>query len=670
MDSAQQLFGTAVDREAAGDLRSAKALYGKVIDTGDEEYAPAAAVRLARLLETTGDLAGARSAYRVAADSGHPLHSRLAARRLAGTATRRYAAEPKLLEPVANPDLYRRNAFRLSGLPVDATARDLRRRGEQLRAAERLGALVEEVDPGAVREALTLVRDPARRIVEELFWLWENQSPEASGGGPALHDAAVLAHAQALDAGDDADPALWRRAYEYWGAVVEEAECWQWLADRVAQLADRRISGQTVETMRAELPRAVLAPQAALAARAAEAGADDIARAHVESLRRSGFPIDVITEALGAATKHLTARVRSACRKAERLTVADPEDGADAVDALLDKVEPLLKAVRLVLGENSNAYGAAADAVALSVNTCVVRYVNEGHDFGDAFEQLEEVLDIAISPQARAAVEPSYVAAGSNVLGELCEDAADRATALPEEGARIAESLLDEIQPTVAALAARVDPDDPLYRECLDGVALCAVSCLGSFHGATGDDETTLAGLSRALDLAVGGEARSAIEVVRIGLRSVCWFCQAEDGRTAVLEAALHGEVDRSELPRVTWKTAGVVVPRCTGCRAAHDRRDRLDSGWAAAPIPVLGVPLVLGGTFALFDAEFGPFSALLFVFVSVFVLFSAYGALVNARQRRAEERRAHLNAALSRFPPIQQLELLGWRLGARPPGL
>ncbi|GAA4033902.1 hypothetical protein GCM10022247_68730 [Allokutzneria multivorans] len=685
MDSAQELFATAVDREAAGDLRGAKALYGKVIETDDEEYAPAAAMRLARVLEGMGDLAGARSAYRIAADSGHPLHSGVAVRRLAGADARRHeAAAPTLLAPVANPDLYRRNAFRLSGLPVDATARDLRRRADQLRAAERLGAPVtmptsslppvEAPDPAAVREALTLVRDPTRRIVEELFWFWEIRPSDAPDSGPALHDAAVLAHAQALDAGDGADPALWRRAYEHWAAVVEETECWQWLEQRVTQLADRRLTEQTIETMRAELPRAVLAPQADLAVRAAEAGAEDVARAHVEALRRSGFPVAVVTEALAAATKHLSARVRTACQNAERVTAADPEDGADAVDTLLDQVEPLLRALRLVLGATTSAYGAAADGLALSVNTCVIRFVNEGHDFEDAFEQLEEVLDIAVSAQVRAAIEPSFVAAGSNVLGELCQDAADRATALPEEGARIAAELIAELRPTLLAMAARADPENPLYRECMDGVALCVVNCLGSFHGATGDDETTLDGLDGALDIAVGDEARvsitQAIDVVRGGVDPPCWFCRAHNGKDAVYEVAVHGEVDQSEFPKVTWKTAAVAVPRCHSCRVAHERRDWLDSGWVSAPIPLLGVPLIAIGMVALFNADFEVPAVLFYLLVAIFLLFSVYGSLVNARQRRATARQARLNAALSGFPPIQQLDGLGWRLGARPPGL
>ncbi|MFB9907497.1 hypothetical protein [Allokutzneria oryzae] len=685
MESAQQLFGTAVDLEASGDLRGAKALYDKAIETGDEEYAPAAAVRLGGVLAALGDLGGARSAYRDAVDSGHPLHARVAARRLGGPAMPPLAAaEPKLLEPVANPDLYRRNAFRLSGLPVDATARDLRRRGEHLRAAERLGAPVTVTssplppvpapEPAAVREALSIVRDPTRRIVEEVFWFWERQSEQAEDSGPALHDAAVLAHAQALDAGHDADPALWRRAYEYWNAVLDETECWQWIEQRVAQLDDRRLSQRTVDTIRAELPRALLAPQATLTVRAAEAGDERTARAHLESLRRSGFAADTVTEALAAATRHLTSRIRAACQHAEQVTAADPEDGSEAVDTMLEQVEPLLRALRLALGEGSAAFGAAADAVALSVNTCVIRYVNAGHDFGDAFEQLEEVLDIAVSRQVRAAIEPSFVAAGSNVLGEHCEDAAARAAALPEEGARIAESLLAVVRPTLTVLAERVDPLDAHYRECLDGVALCVVSCLGSYHGATGDDEATIAGLGSALGVAVGAEVRSAIEqaieVVRGGHGTDCWFCRgkAHDGTT--FEAALHGEVDHSALPRVTWKTATVPVPRCIGCFAEHNKKDWLDSGWVAAPIPLLGVPALVIGAGWLITSDTAVVLVVLFVLVFVFVLFAVYGALITARQRRAARRLSHLNASVSGFPPIQHLEALGWRIGARPPGL
>src|SRR5215475_6551381 len=87
------------------------------------------------------------------------------------------------------PEIYRQNAFRLTGLTVTATNRDIRRRAEQLQVAAQFGAdaggsggvlpLPEAPGTTAVQEAIERLRDPVHRLVDELFWIWP-----APGGGP------------------------------------------------------------------------------------------------------------------------------------------------------------------------------------------------------------------------------------------------------------------------------------------------------------------------------------------------------------------------------------------------------------------------------------------------------------------------------------------------------
>ena len=86
-------------------------------------------------------------------------------------------------------ELYANNAFRLSGLPASATSRDIRRRSEQLRVMAQLGTgtdtgqgvlpLAERPGAAAVADALERLRDPSRRLVDELFWFWPAESDEA-----------------------------------------------------------------------------------------------------------------------------------------------------------------------------------------------------------------------------------------------------------------------------------------------------------------------------------------------------------------------------------------------------------------------------------------------------------------------------------------------------------
>src|SRR4051794_7197841 len=91
-----------------------------------------------------------------------------------------FARHNAMLAAALSPTVYRRNAFRLSGLPVDATARQVRRLGDELRMLARLGAappvrarllpVEPSPPPEEIEQALEVIRHPDRRLIEELFW--------------------------------------------------------------------------------------------------------------------------------------------------------------------------------------------------------------------------------------------------------------------------------------------------------------------------------------------------------------------------------------------------------------------------------------------------------------------------------------------------------------------
>src|SRR5688572_27031454 len=88
----------------------------------------------------------------------------------------------KPLLDACSPRVYRNNAFRITGLPVDASTRDIKRRIDDLRAAEEMGGGADEhshafaLDPipslEDIREAARRLQDPERRLIEEFFWFW------------------------------------------------------------------------------------------------------------------------------------------------------------------------------------------------------------------------------------------------------------------------------------------------------------------------------------------------------------------------------------------------------------------------------------------------------------------------------------------------------------------
>jgi flagellar motor protein MotB len=144
------------------------------------------------------------------------------------------------------PGLYRDNAFRVTGLAVDATPRDIRRRSDRLRMMNRLGTGQDDepvllppgepVDAEAYEQAVQRLRDPVCRLVDELFWFWpvggtdpamdalrRGETDEAariwrdSSSAVAAHNLAVLTHVRALE-----DGGPWERAFAHWRAVVDD----------------------------------------------------------------------------------------------------------------------------------------------------------------------------------------------------------------------------------------------------------------------------------------------------------------------------------------------------------------------------------------------------------------------------------------------------------------
>ncbi len=98
-----------------------------------------------------------------------------------------------VLFKIAHHDLYARNPFNLLNLPIDVTAKDIRRRREDIDAAFEAGTEEEEFKyvlpldnqrkpptQDAVHEAFDALNDPEIRIAYSLFWFWNVASEESA----------------------------------------------------------------------------------------------------------------------------------------------------------------------------------------------------------------------------------------------------------------------------------------------------------------------------------------------------------------------------------------------------------------------------------------------------------------------------------------------------------
>ncbi|WP_338783722.1 hypothetical protein [Streptomyces sp. DG1A-41] len=214
------------------------------------------------------------------------------------------------LRELSGPELYRRNAFRVTGASTCAARRTIVRRRQQIATAAKAGVAVgpsgELPLPGAagpeeLRAAFDVLDHPQRRIVDELFWFWD--APDASCPcEPELHrqhDEAVRAHARALDAelgggeaprrraaGGPKRPAgkkkgrggprrdtgrpedgYWQTAARLWRMLLGQRAVWAHLRHRVVALDDKRLTETAVTVLEAEVRRVLVSAVAGLAAR-------------------------------------------------------------------------------------------------------------------------------------------------------------------------------------------------------------------------------------------------------------------------------------------------------------------------------------------------------------------------------------------------------------------
>jgi hypothetical protein len=507
-----------------------------------------------------------------------------------------------------NPDLYANNAFRISGLPVNATSRDIRRRSEQLGIMAQLGTdtgtgggvlpLAERPGATAIADALERLRDPTRRLVDEFFWFWPadgNGHDEAmaalrggdadaamniweglsGGAGPeaaaAVHNMAVLAHVRALE-----DPSalasvtgLWRGAFKHWASVYASDTFWDMVQARIREMSDPRLTPATARQMREALPSVLLSISAQLAFRAGQEGRLADATDHISLMRQSGFGPETADRLLRQHAEPDLAQLRSISQDAERSADEDPHHGAEAARRLLNQAKPLIYVLESVLPKEEPLLQGIRDEVASTALRCAVRYVNETDDLQAGRDVLNLAMPIAATNAAR-----------------------------------------DRIRHNIGIAETRVKQEEEVRK--------------------------------------------------RVLLYGTCWFDKKNPAATAdAYPQKMYGDVQRRYVAvrtvRVTWRTQTVNVPRCAACREAHAMRRRTNRmvGWSifVGSIILIVISYILG---------LKPLGTTL-IFVSLIILLPI--AIGLSRTTGVPARRKNLRD----FEPIKALLASGWQFGAKP---
>jgi hypothetical protein len=513
-----------------------------------------------------------------------------------------------LLEDLG-PLMFRSNAFRVTGLAVDVTPREVSRHHEKLRVMERLGSADTQVngaialdpppDADAIREAVQRLQDPERRLLDEFFWFWPREFGH-SAEDPALaalaagnvaaaadtwmreekdgdavvapHNLAVLSHMLVLDYEHAAPGARlvgmdeqrrgeqWEYALDRWKRLVAEERFWDRVAERIAELDDPRVTGETARRLRAELPLGLLAINAQLAVRAAERR--EVGESERQLALMGRWEPSLVERTILRAVGPLRERLQLACDTARAAVAADARGGDAAAERLLEQTQSLLEALDRLLSPSHPVRVAACDAVADTAMSVALASTRTKPRWAVVCGVLERALAIAASPAARE---------------------------------RLAGSL--------------------------------------EFAQENRDQEW-------------------------------CWFCTtAPPDDPSAVAVPMYGDVTRVAERRGTrleWRPFVVQVPRCRVCRDAHaeiDSRGVIGGALAFLFGMVFGVMVV--------GADVQP---IVFVAVPLALVAAALGALLGRRQAHARVPAVKPLKAKNDFPQVGRLAARGWSLGTRPP--
>lgn len=534
--------------------------------------------------------------------------------------------------------LYEKNIFRVTNLPVDATAKDVSRQAQKQQMLAEMGdesssvkapfALPHPPNEDQIREALARMKTPEDRIVDEFFWFWPEEfgnsksdfaiqamltgdsqkaaeiwrQGEKVGSFTAIHNLAIMFHMAAVDwtihqlrnvnseESYEEVKGYWERSFRRWEKVAEMEEIWDCMKDRVRSMDDEAITTGFIRRMRSELPMALDRVNAEAALAFAEMGDMEWAEYHVRLMNETHQGLDDVEATAELVLEPTRKRVRQYVDSAEEKVRGNQAKGGEIAKQLLEKCRPSIAIYDLFHGKEAHQRADLFDEVAACATSLVIGYQIETGDNIRFVEILKTSLDFASGSSLREKIIHNLTIGENNLdsekLGPIFEKlkSFSGSTLNPAQKlSRIKAEVLAAL-PSLAPARGKISTG---YNALLDSVAISLRAISIDDHN---DFVTAEAAVQIALRLAVSEDLKSrlsadAAQVKKSVQASSCHFCGVSGcNEETSLNIAMHGDVQRS-YGRVNFRTTAVGIPRCDACKKKHSNSDSLGCGLAILAI-------------------------------------------------------------------------------------
>ena len=364
-----------------------------------------------------------------------------------------------VLFQIAHPDLYERNPFNVLNLPVDATAKDIRRRKEDIEAAFDAGTEATEfanILPGdetrktptraEVDELFATLEDPEKRIAYALFWFWPDDLLEINSrqkrrhasdpnGSFASHDStivaawdkdarlppnatatgwisrhnlAVFSHMMGLAyelelrsiPPRDADTPdyvheYWRSSISWWNIMASEPDFWRYVSDLVELLEDPRLDYHFTRSLRDQFAFAFDQVNVELAIDFAKTGRETDAKRQVEYMKTSQPDSDDVEGTFDDAFSGLLRQIEAIVKAARDEAQKTPKDGLKEANEILSQTAEPLRISRIVFEKGAPIRDSIVTTIFAGVRSCLIAYGNSTADWDNCIGLTRKLKKLA-----------------------------------------------------------------------------------------------------------------------------------------------------------------------------------------------------------------------------------------------------------------------------------
>ena len=379
-----------------------------------------------------------------------------------------HVLECKVLIEAAGRELFQDNAFRVTGLPVSASGREVTKHGDRLKLQEELGndapplsgAFVREPHPtlDEIRTALQRLKNPERRIVDEFFWfwpmsgsngdtdaaldavrqgqadkaisIWRGQETDSQNGVIAQHNLAVAYHIAALDR-ENATVGhgcteerrakiarFWQSAIKRWLKIAGDDRLWDLVAERIRKLNEPNLPTGYTRQIRQNLRVALCKIHAELGIAYLESAQAGYAQPQLSLSKQLAQDSGADGIAAEIVLKPIAARLRQQLELAQQKASANASGGAEAARELLGHARRVSSHFALLLAPDHPARGDLYDDIADATNRIQFAYWKTSADNEGCLEILQMALPYAITQEIKERIEGNIEALKSNIINK------------------------------------------------------------------------------------------------------------------------------------------------------------------------------------------------------------------------------------------------------------